>query len=746
MTMLANRPSPARVLTGEAGAAPTQGAPGSLQRFLRGRGDDPAWARPALLGLLVVTGVAYVWALGDSGWANSFYAAAVQAGTKSWKAFFFGSSDASNFITVDKPPAALWVMELSARIFGLNSWSLLVPQALEGVATVALVYATVRRWFSASAALLGAGVVASTPVAVLMFRYNNPDALLVLLITVAVYATVRALERVSLAWLALAAAAIGTGFITKMLQAFLVVPAIGVVYLLAAPTSIGRRIRHLLAAAVVLVVASGWWVAIVQLVPAADRPYVGGSQNNSILNLIFGYNGLGRISGNETGSVGGRVVAGSSMWGPTGIDRLFLSSMGGQISWFIPAVVILVVACLWLTRRAPRTDHTRAALVLFGGWFLVTAVVFSYAQGIIHPYYNVALAPPIGALIGIGTVTLWHERHRHWARLALSIALAATSIWAYVLLDRSPTWMPWLRVAVLAIGLAAAVLVALPARLGRRSAFALGLTALVVALGGPVAYALDTVATPHTGAIPSAGPTVAGTQGGPGGAGPGGGGPGGGGFGRGGFGGARGTGGAGAFAGGGRPGTGAGSGTGTGFGGAPGAGFGGPGVGSQSSTSGGPPGAAAFPGVSSGSVSRGAFRSGGRPGAGTGTPGGGGAGGGFLNSTTPGKAVVALLEDHASRFTWIAATVNSNSAAGYQLATDDPVMAIGGFNGTDPAPSLATFERYVRAGKIHYFIAGSGGFGGGGTATTASTITSWVESHFSSQTVDGVTLYDLTSR
>ena len=173
----------------------------------------------------------YLWGLGASGWANSFYSAAVQAGTKSWKAFFFGSSDAANFITVDKPPAALWVMELSARIFGVNSWSILVPQALEGVASVAVLYAAVRRSFRPGAALLAGLVLATTPVAALMFRYNNPDALLVLLLTVAAYATVRALERAGTWWLVLAMAAVGTGFITKMLQAFLVLPAIALVYL-----------------------------------------------------------------------------------------------------------------------------------------------------------------------------------------------------------------------------------------------------------------------------------------------------------------------------------------------------------------------------------------------------------------------------------------------------------------------------------------------------------------------------------
>jgi 4-amino-4-deoxy-L-arabinose transferase-like glycosyltransferase len=718
MTLLADRPVDVAADTDRA-EAPRRRAP---YRLVRGRPDDPAWVRPTLIVLLLSTAVAYVWALGDSGWANSFYAAAVQAGTKSWKAFFFGSSDASNFITVDKPPASLWVMEISARLFGLNSWSLLVPQALEGVATVALVYATVRRWFRPSAALLAGAVTATTPVAVLMFRYDNPDALLVLLLTLAAYATVRALERAGTMWLVLAASAVGLGFTTKMLQAFLVVPAIGLVYLVAAPTSLGRRIRQLLLAGLALVVAAGWWVAAVQLTPAADRPYIGGSQNNSLLNLIFGYNGLGRLSGNESGSVGGGAVAGSR-WGPTGLIRLFQTEMGGQISWLIPAALIFLVTILALTWRSARTDRTRAAVLLWGGWLVVTGLVFSYAQGIIHPYYNVALAPAVGALVGIGTVTLWHHHRRRLCRAVLALALAATAVWSFVLLSRSPDWFPWLRPLILVVGSVAAVAIALAPRLRTRVAVILGVAGLAAGLAGPTAYALDTVATPHSGAIPSAGPAVQGGTGGPGGFGAG-------------IPSASGRGGPT----GGRPGF-AGSGSGS---------FAGSGVGAGRPPSGLPGGA---PGTTGGSGA-GGFGAGGFGTGRQGGVGGAGAGSGFLDASTPGKALVQLIEDHAGRYKWVAATVNSNSAAGYQLATDDPVMAIGGFNGSDPAPTLAQFETDVRHGEIHYFIS-SGGVGGGGavgagaegggTTTTASQITTWVSSHYTARTVDGVTIYDLTA-
>ena len=280
-----------------AAPAPPQRPRSRAARLLSGAPGDPAWVRPSLLALLLLTGVLYIWGLGKSGWANAFYSAAVQAGSVSWKAFFFGSSDAANSITVDKTPASLWVMALSARVFGVNAWSILVPQALMGVAGVGLVFATVRRWFGPAAGLLAGAVLALTPVAVLMFRFNNPDALLVLLMVAGAYATVRA---------------IGFGFLAKMLQALLVVPAFALAYLIAGPPALGKRLWQLILSGVALVVSAGWYIAIVELVPASMRPYIGGSQNNSLLELTLGYNGLGRLNGEEVGSVGGARSAASA--------------------------------------------------------------------------------------------------------------------------------------------------------------------------------------------------------------------------------------------------------------------------------------------------------------------------------------------------------------------------------------------------------------------------------------------------
>src|SRR6266550_4580412 len=336
-------------------------------------------ARPSFIGLLAITLLLYVWGLDRNGWANAYYSAAVQAGSQSWKAFLFGSLDASNFITVDKSPGFLWVMEISARIFGVNTWSIQVPQALEGVATVALTYVMVRRWFGPAAALIAGATVALTPVAALMFRYNNPDALLVLLVTGGAYATLRAVESGRTRWLVLAAFLIGTGFLAKMLQAFLIVPVVTAVYLFFGRPRLGRRIVQLLAAAVTLVISSGWWVALVELWPAGSRPYIGGSQTNSVLELILGYNGLGRITGNENGSVVAAAAGGVSRWGATGWNRLFNTDFGGQVSWLIPAALILFAAAIVYTIAAPRTDIRRAAIILFGGWLLITGAVFSLA-------------------------------------------------------------------------------------------------------------------------------------------------------------------------------------------------------------------------------------------------------------------------------------------------------------------------------------------------------------------------------
>ncbi len=631
--------------------------------------EPERWYRPALAGLLATTAVLFLWGLGQSGWANSFYSAAAQAGSESWQAFFFGSSDAASSITVDKTPLALWPMGLAVRVFGLSSWSILVPQAIEGVLAVWLLTATVRRTTASSAAgLLAGATLALTPVAVLMFRFNNPDAMLVLLLVAAAYATLRALEddtRHPVRWLALAGALVGLAFLAKMLQAFLVLPPLALVYLLAARPSVPKRLGHLLVAFGSMVAAGGWWLAIVSLWPASSRPYIGGSQDNSILELTLGYNGFGRLTGDETGSVGGG--AGGGAWGATGLTRLFDGEIGGQIAWLLPSALLLLLAGLWLTHRRPRTDLARAALVLWGGWLLVTGLTFSFMAGIFHAYYTVALAPAIAALVGIGAALVWRHRHSMLACGSGAAAVALAAGTGFVLLGRSSDFVPWLRVPLLVAGLFAAVVVLGLHRLPRRVALGAAALAVAVSLAGPASYAVQTASTAHTGSIPTAGPTVTSSSG-----------PGGGPGGRGGF--------------------------------------------------GGPPGTAgqAPPAMPQGQLQA------------------GGGAGGLLQGSDPSDELTALLLEDADAYTWVAAAVGSNSAAGYQLATEEPVMAIGGFNGSDPSPTLAQFQEYVANGEIHWFIGGSGLGQSMGGSEGSSEIAAWVEESFTSTTVDGVTLYDLS--
>ena len=614
-------------------------------------------------------------------------------GSKSWTAFLFGSLDSSNFITVDKPPASLWVMDISARIFGVNSWSILAPQALEGVAAVALLYAAVKRVSTPTAGLLAGAILATTPVAALMFRYDNPDALLVLLMTAAAYATVRALEHARGRWLVLTGALLGFAFLTKMLQGLLVVPAFGIAYLVAAPTGAGTRIKHTLAALGTMIVAAGWWVALVELLPSSWRPYVGGSNHNSILELTFGYNGFGRLTGSSNnGNVRGGTGGFSSA--ETGLLRLFGSDTGSQISWLLPAALVSIGALTWLTRKRPRTDRLRASLIVWGGWLLVTGLVLSFASGIIHPYYTVALAPAIAALVGIAVVSLWRERATDEARWVLAAVIGAGACWTFTLLGRA-SWHPELRWVVLLSGIAAVALVLLPPTMLKRSALLVVPTIAMALLAGPTAYAVQTAASAHTGAIPSAGPST----GGPG------------------FGGGGGQGGPGGGQAGLRP-------RGTGFGG----GFGGS--------------------NSTGSNSTGQQAAGGGQGFGTGGRGGGPGGlGGLGGATTVSSQLKTALTANAGSYEWVAATTGDNEAASLELATGESVMSLGGYNGTDPAITLAAFEKLVQAGKVHYYVADSSGFLGSTSAqsSTAYQIEQWVEQHFTSATVGGTTVYDLTA-
>ncbi len=594
---------------------------------------DPAWVRPAVLGLLVTTAVLYLWNLGASS-GNSFYAAAVQAGTQSWKAMLFGSSDAGNAITVDKPPLSLWPMEIVGRIFGFSTWSMLVPQALEGVAAVWLLYAAVRRVTTPIYGLLAGMVLALTPAAVLMFRFNNPDAMLTLLLTAAAYCVVRAVQAGRGRWFAFAGLLIGLGFITKMGQALLVVPALGAAYLLAAPVGLGRRMLHLAGGVATMFAGAAWYIALVDLWPASSRPYIGGSTNNSLLELALGYNGFGRLlGGNGNGGNGGSGggaggAAGSSFGGATGLTRLFSSEMGLEISWLLPAALIGLGGGFAGAWRRPRTDLSRAALIAFGGGLLVTGLVFSYMQGTIHPYYTIAMAPQIAAVLAVSAHLLWQRRATWTAKIVAAIMIETTAVWDAHLLG---AWHREITYSVVVLATLAVLGLLFRELLGKLALVAL-LAALLSGIGGSAAYAVSTASHAHAGSIPSAGPASSGM----------------------------------------------------------------------------------------------------------------GATSGMGGSSSSNTALITLLAGTSTR--WAAATTGSQSAASLQISSGRAVMAIGGFTGSDNAPTLAQFQAWVAAGDISCYIAETGGMGGGpgGGSGSASQIASWVAAHYTATTVGGSTVYKLT--
>jgi 4-amino-4-deoxy-L-arabinose transferase-like glycosyltransferase len=460
---------------------------GRLNGWTHSRPGDPAWVRPALLAVLTVAGVLCLWGLTRNGYSNEYYAAAVKSATESWKAWFFGALDPGSFITIDKPPLALWLMGLSARIFGFSSFSMLVANALCTVAAVGLLYATVRRQFGPAAGVAAAAALALTPVTVAIGRVNNPDALLVLLLVGSAYLLQRALESGRTKHLVWCGAVVGLAFMTKMLQGW-IVPALGLTYLIAGPPRLPTRMAQLAAAAAAMVAVSAAWPIAVSLWPGS-APYIGGSNDGSVWNLILGYNGFGRLTGSE-GAMGG---GGASFGGSPGVLRMFNEQVGGQVAWLLPLAAAGLVTGLWLTRRAARTDARRAGWVLFGIWAIVHVAVFSSQQGIFHPYSVSALAPALAALAGTGLVTLARSARRSWTALAaLDATLAATAWLAVALLARTPDFHPALRTLIpVAAGLAIVASPALRVSSGaarRLAAVALACGAVAI-VAGPASYA-----------------------------------------------------------------------------------------------------------------------------------------------------------------------------------------------------------------------------------------------------------------
>ncbi|TQS26226.1 glycosyltransferase family 39 protein [Microbispora sp. KK1-11] len=673
--------------------------------------------------VLVLAAVLYTWALGRNGYANDYYAAAIYSGTKSWKAFFFGALDAGSYITVDKPPFALWVMGLSARIFGFGTWSMLLPQAAAGVASVALVHSAAGRALrgldaraAGAAALLAALVMTLTPITVAINRDNNPDTVLVLLLVAAGWFCMEAIRTGRLRTLLVTAVLVGLAFNTKMLQAYLVLPGFALTYLYAAPGAFVRRIGRLLAAGAVLVVTSAWWMVVVDRWPVSSRPYIGGSTDNTVWDLVIGYNGLGRIFGGAGNGGGpGRLPAdapegvtrafgggpgggaGGGFGGASGAGRLFNDVMAGQISWLLPFAAVALVCGLVLVSR-PRLqpskgtarDAVRASLLVWGGWLVVHYAVFSFSSGTFHPYYTTAMAPAVAALTGVGGVLMWRAARASAAwRLILAAAVAVTGAWSFVVLRRTPEFVPWL--AWVVAGATAVAVLALavtafagrgtesdtesdtgrggPAGRGGRAAARITAVALAAAvaagLAGPAAYAVTPLGAAVNGTNPTAGPSQG--MGGP--------------FGRGGFGGMTPPGGM-------RP------------GGATAPGGEAPGGNTQA-------GAVQDRAVQDRAVQGGRGMRG---------PGG-----------QVDAAMAAYLKRNKGSATWLVAVDSAQSASSLILSTGEPVIAMGGFTGSDPAMTVDKLQRYVAEGKLTYILIGDGGFGPSRGASPD--VTEWVKAH-----------------
>jgi 4-amino-4-deoxy-L-arabinose transferase-like glycosyltransferase len=666
----------------------------SYRETLRGarlqRRSLPRWAaalraRPEVLGLVGIAAVLNFWNLSVNGWANTFYSAAVRSMTTSWHDFLFASLDRSGLMTVDKPPLSLWVQALSARIFGFHPLSILVPQALMGVAAAVLIYDLVRRRFGRAAGFAAGVALVLTPITVAMSRHNNPDQLLVLCCVAALWFTDRALEDGRTKWLVLAGVCVGLGFETKMGVALLVVPGIALAYLWVAPRGRVAAIRQLVAGGAAMAVVGLAWPVLVTLTPAADRPWVSGTSDNSIWSLIFNYNGVGRVTGQAgspafTGGGGGGGGVGSG--GATGVFRLLDSSLGGQGGWLIGFALVAGLAVLVasrLRRRDPRTGW----LIAVGGAFLVTAVVFSYAQGIFHPYYVSFLAPFTAALAGAGVGEIAGARAGpSWVRWLGPVLIAGGVVVELVVLGNLNGELSWATPLLIAVGAACAGLLLL--RLSPRLRLAVLGTALAALLAAPATWAVDTVGHATSSTFPAGGPANAGFAGFGGRGGPGGGFP----FRRGGF-----------------------PGGGSGF---PGGGSGVPG-GAPSN-----PSAPRIPGRGSGRF----INSSGLPGIqglfGNGGGGfvprgfGGGRGGfgpgGFGGDSADLNAAITYARAHGGGTIGVE---SQSSAAQAILSSNANVAGLGGFSGRESSITASWLAMEVRDGHLRWILAQGGqGFAG----------------------------------
>lgn len=541
----------------------TQKAAGSRKAWLLARLYQLSWAQVALAGIMGLTAALYLFRLDELGYSNEYYATAVKSMLTSWHNFFFASFDAGGYITVDKPPVFLWIQAASAWLLGFSGFSIILPQVIAGVASVGLIYHMVRRVFGTGAGLVAALALALTPIFLVMSRHNNPESLLILSLLLAVWALTRATERGQLRWLLVGVGLVGVAFNIKMLEGFVILPAFYAVYMLLAKTKWWKRILHLGVATVVLAVVALSWTLIVDAIPADQRPFIGSSANNTVQDLILGYNGLGRVEGNTnnfggggfnnqggmpggqapTGQTGGQFQRGnqsggantrqgsfggqpggmggvnSAIAGRAGPLRLFLNDIGAEVSWLVPLALLGAFALIWQSVRVFRKrkelrNPRNTAILIWLGWLGCFGIVFSMAQGTFHSYYLVMLAPPVAALFGAGLMALWSElRQGNWLGWLLPVALLGNAAYQVYLLSAYPAWAAWLSPLVIGLSvIGASVLVAsglLRQRLPKAHNWVsrVGLAFTFALLVAPAAFAINQLyVTPVNPTLPSARP------------------------------------------------------------------------------------------------------------------------------------------------------------------------------------------------------------------------------------------------
>lgn len=471
---------------------------------------------------LAVTAVALVLNLADlsvNGLGNQYYTAATRSMASSWSSWFFASLDPGNFISVDKPPMFLWIEAIPVRLFGVSTWTVLGPAALAGAAAVALLWAAVDRRFGRVAATIAGLVLAVTPISVAVDRLNLPEPYFLLFLVAAVWAIGRAFdaERRAVAWLVLAGVLAGCAFNTKMLAAAIPLPALGIGILLAT-RGWWRKIGHAAAFSAVAVVSGVWWIVVVDLVPASMRPYVGGSSNDTVLDLVLGYNGFGRVNGGTGGAGGGGFAgggggfgggmggAGGVMGGSAGPLRLFSDALAGQIAWLLPLAVLGAGVALWRWR----SDRVaRSLVVVWAGWLALYAVIFSKAAGTFHAYYTAAMAPAIAALVGMGAAAVLDlARRQRWWLAVVPAVLAATLAFELSIAGRQPTFQTWARPLAVAVGVAGVAALGIGyAQRSRRLVHAALAVVVAAALVLPASWAVYETSAPAINAtLPQAGP------------------------------------------------------------------------------------------------------------------------------------------------------------------------------------------------------------------------------------------------